>query len=298
MDVRHLKYFLGVVDHGGFGRAAAYLHVAQPSLSQAVAALERELGVELFHRTGRRVVVSEPGLALIEPARRAVRELEAVWTMVESLKGRLVGQVDLALMPSQGIEPFSTVAVRFGNLYPGVMISAHAAYTGDEVVNLVKTGVCELGLLGSTEFLPPPGIGILKIQEQDMVLLGRPGKPFRDGAVVRHEDLEGQRLISSPAGSVMRRVVDNIIASGVKVDLAVEVAHRASILPLVLAGGGLAVIAAAWSGFARQSGAAVMTLTPTETLTVALAYREGHPLTPASLAFADVIRQYASDMDR
>jgi len=124
MDVRHLKYFLGVVDHGGFGRAATHLHVAQPSLSQAVAALERELGVELFHRIGRRVVVSEPGLALIEPARRAVRELDAVRATVDSLKGRLVGQVDLALMPSQGVEPFSTVALTFGNLYPGLTISA------------------------------------------------------------------------------------------------------------------------------------------------------------------------------
>ena len=295
MDVRHLKYFLGVVDHGGFGRAATHLHVAQPSLSQAVAALERELGVELFHRIGRRVVVSEPGLALIEPARRAVRELDAVRATVDSLKGRLVGQVDLALMPSQGVEPFSTVALTFGNLYPGLTISAQAAYTSVEVIGLVSSGACELGLTGGAAMLPPPGVHIENVEEQDMVLIGRPGEPFEDGSVVHHHDLANQRLITSPVGSVMRLVVDDIMASGVDVDLAVEVAHRSSILPLVLAGGGLAVLSAAWTDLARRCGAAVMQLTPTVTLQVALAYREGHPLTPAASAFVNVIREYASE---
>jgi hypothetical protein len=58
MDARQLEYFLAVVDHDGFGRAAAKLHIAQPSLSQAIAALERDLGVKLFHRLGRGVVLN------------------------------------------------------------------------------------------------------------------------------------------------------------------------------------------------------------------------------------------------
>ena len=62
MDVRQLKYFLAVVDHGGFTRAAEQLIIAQPSLSQTIKGLERELGVSLFHRIGRRVVLSaRPG---------------------------------------------------------------------------------------------------------------------------------------------------------------------------------------------------------------------------------------------
>lgn len=54
MDIRQLTYFLGIIDYGGFGRAAEALHVAQPSLSQSIRTLEKRLGVELFHRTGRK----------------------------------------------------------------------------------------------------------------------------------------------------------------------------------------------------------------------------------------------------
>jgi DNA-binding transcriptional LysR family regulator len=52
MDVRRLRYFLAVVDHGSVNKAAAALHVAQPSLSQAIRALERDLGLDLFRRVG------------------------------------------------------------------------------------------------------------------------------------------------------------------------------------------------------------------------------------------------------
>ena len=63
MDARQLEYFLAIVDHDGFGRAAQHLHIAQPSLSQAIANLERELGIQLFHRIGRGVVLSTGGRA-------------------------------------------------------------------------------------------------------------------------------------------------------------------------------------------------------------------------------------------
>jgi len=297
MDIRHLRYFLGVVDHGGFGRAATHLRVAQPSISQAIAALERELGVELFHRIGRTVTVSEPGAALIEPARRAVRGLEAVTATAQSLKGRLSGHVDLALMPSQAVEPFSTIALDFGRRFPGVTIRARASFSGSETTDMVASGECEVGLLGAAPFLPTQGVLLERLEDQEMVLVGVAGHPFHDYETVDRSALAGQRLIVSPVGSVMRRVVDEIIDSGVPVDLAVEVEHRAAILPLVLAGGGLAVMPAAWSTFARRSGAAVMHLAPVVTLQVSLALREGHTLTPAAHAFVAVAREYAADLD-
>ena len=76
MDIRQLKFFLAVVDHNGFSRAAAHLLVAQPSLSQAIASFERELGMPLFHRIGRGVVLSEAGSALVGPARVVLRDLD------------------------------------------------------------------------------------------------------------------------------------------------------------------------------------------------------------------------------
>jgi DNA-binding transcriptional LysR family regulator len=67
MDIRQLEYFLAIVDHGGFNRAASALYVSQPALSQTVRSLERDLGAALFHRIGKRAVLTEAGTALIEP---------------------------------------------------------------------------------------------------------------------------------------------------------------------------------------------------------------------------------------
>ena len=93
MDARQLEYFLAIVDHDGFGRAAQHLHIAQPSLSQSIANLERELGVQLFHRIGRGVVLSTAGSDLIAPARQVLRDLRTARATMESAKGLRRGTV-------------------------------------------------------------------------------------------------------------------------------------------------------------------------------------------------------------
>src|SRR5690349_4161043 len=109
MDARQLEYFLAIVDHDGFVRAAQHLHVAQPSLSQAIARLERELGVTLFHRIGRGVVLSDAGAELVEPARQVLRDLRTARATMDSVKGLQRGTVELVAMPSPAIEPLSTL---------------------------------------------------------------------------------------------------------------------------------------------------------------------------------------------
>ena len=109
MDTRQLRYFLAVVDQGGFVRAAEHLIIAQPSLSQTIATLERELGVPLFHRVGRKVVLSEAGEELVGPARLVLRDLDAARSSVDAVRGVRSGKLDLTTMPSPGIEPLTTM---------------------------------------------------------------------------------------------------------------------------------------------------------------------------------------------
>ena len=86
MDARQLKYFLAIVDAQGFAKAAEQLCIAQPSLSQTIARLERELDVVLFHRVGRRVVLTDAGRRLIEPARQVIRDLATAQATIDTLK--------------------------------------------------------------------------------------------------------------------------------------------------------------------------------------------------------------------
>ena len=61
MDLRHLRYFVGIVDAGSMAMAGRRLHVSQPTLSRQIRDLERELGVRLFDRVGRRIVLTAGG---------------------------------------------------------------------------------------------------------------------------------------------------------------------------------------------------------------------------------------------
>lgn len=284
MDVRQLEYFLAVVDHGGFNRAASALYLAQPSLSQAIRALERDLGSELFHRIGRKAVLTEAGTALIEPARAAVRSLEMARATVESVHGLRSGRVDIAAMPSQSIEPLTGMIRRFAERHPQVSVAVQAAFTPKDVTETVRTGKAELGLVASPAPLPAADVRPYPVMEQKFVLLTPPDGPFPPGAPVRREQLAGQRLIVGQQGTGMRQYVDDLRAAGVEWTLAVQSEHRIALVPLVLGGVGLAVVTDSWRDFAERAGALVLDIEPATTLHVALLSRKTG-LTPAARAF-------------
>src|SRR5207342_881873 len=100
MELHQLRYAVAVVDQGTFTAAAAACFVAQPSLSQAVRQLERELGAELFARIGRRVRLTAAGEAFVPAAREALRAVETVRAEVAAVSGLAAGHLDLVALPT------------------------------------------------------------------------------------------------------------------------------------------------------------------------------------------------------
>ncbi len=306
MDVRQLTYFLAVVGTMNFGRAAEQLHIAQPSLSQAIGALERELGVPLFHRVGRGVVLSDAGAQLIGPARQVVRDLEAARAAARSARGLQRGRVELVAMPSPAMEPLATLVRDFTSAHPAMTVTADAAFTPEEVVQAVKAGRAELGLLGAASLPRAGGLRILPIEDQTFVLISPPKSgepqavPARGPAAgsgrlpVTREDLAGARLVVSKQGSLMRQFVDDVLAGGVDARIVVEVEHRTSILPMVLAGIGHAVMPASWAPLAERAGALVRHIQSSSVLRIALVSRTT-ALTPAARAFVEGVESYVAE---
>ena len=77
METRHLRYFLAVMDHGSVSRAAEWLGIAQPALSQALGRMEKDLGVRLFERSRLGAAPTPAALAIVEDARVSVARIDA-----------------------------------------------------------------------------------------------------------------------------------------------------------------------------------------------------------------------------
>lgn len=87
MDIYQLRYFLAVAETGNFTKAASRVFVSQPSLSQQILNLEEELGQKLFHRMGRKAVLTDAGLKLLESARRIVSEVDQTTQEIKESTG-------------------------------------------------------------------------------------------------------------------------------------------------------------------------------------------------------------------
>src|SRR5215471_18302290 len=120
MEVRQLEYVVGVVDEGGFTRAAETLHVTQPALSDGIRRLEAELGVDLFHRVGRRAVLSAAGEAFVGPARQALRDARSAREAAAAVRGLTAGRLEIATLPTLAVDPLAGWVGTFREAYPGV----------------------------------------------------------------------------------------------------------------------------------------------------------------------------------
>lgn len=289
MDVRQLRYFLAVVDCGSVHAAAEELLIAQPSISQALRALERELGSELFHRTGRRLVLTSAGETLVEPAREVCHWLELARSSVEAVEGLHGGRLTMASMPSQSVSPLAGMLRRFSQHHPSVQVSVRSTVTPPDVLHVLRIGAAELGVVANPGSpLRQKGFVVHHIETQSFVLVALDEADLPAGAgQVRPRHMTGARLIVGQPGTGMRRVAESILAVARGSRIVVEIEQREALLPLVLAGVGVAVVAESWRGVAESAGLLVRDLVTPETLHVGLVHRSGR-LSPAAEAFLRV----------
>ncbi|GCE39172.1 Cyn operon transcriptional activator [Rhodococcus wratislaviensis] len=278
-----MEYFLAVVDCGGVTRAAAQLRVAQPSLSQAVRKLEKDLGVELFHRVGRGLVLSPAGEALVGPARSILREVESAENAVRDVGAMRGGRIDIASLSDLSSDPLSVWVAKFRRQYPDVRFHIEERDETADIVSLVRSGACELGILA----LPLPTEDLVgeELIDQQLVLVCPPGTDARWPDPVPIEALTRVPFVMGEKGTATRDFIDRSLRlHGVEPDVAVEVRQRGAVLPIVLAGGGVSIVALRSGLDAMLRGGVVRELSPRLTRRMGVVRRPGR-MTQASTEF-------------
>lgn len=290
VEARQLAHFLAVVDHGSVTRAAEALYISQPSLSQALRSLEKRLGVRLFRRTGRGVVPTEEGLALVDPARRILATVDDCRSSLRAVSqlqaGRLVVVADAMLT----LDPFIGIVDRWHRAHPDVVIDIRAPHAGATVSDLVRSGVCEVGIIGGTASHPFLTVSSLGLQEMFLVL--PPGSQAPD--VVALADLAGdppQQLVVPPAGSSDRDVVDAAFDKArVRANVVVECPHLDALGSMVLAGAGATFFPQSLAEWWGRLGAVLRRTRPAPVREVAMVTRPA-ALSPVAASFLEFARE-------
>ncbi|MFD0905910.1 LysR family transcriptional regulator [Actinomadura sediminis] len=148
MNLRQLRYVVATADHGTMTSAAQALYVAQPALSRAVRELERELGLELFARSGRGVVLTPVGEQVVRRARAALEAVDAIEGL-SAARGHRPG-AELRIATTAALEPELTgrLVPLFAREQPAVRIRVVRCADGAAVAAALRAGRADLGLAG------------------------------------------------------------------------------------------------------------------------------------------------------
>src|SRR5690349_16221519 len=137
VGLRHFQAFLTVVRVGNFTRAATALNLSQPALTVQIRQLEEELGIRLFDRNTRRVMLTEPGREFVAPLERLLFDIDSIVRHASDLSNRRRGVVAVAALPSvaEGILPDAIREVN--DRYEGVVVTVRDV-VAEHVRGLVK----------------------------------------------------------------------------------------------------------------------------------------------------------------
>jgi DNA-binding transcriptional LysR family regulator len=283
MDQRRLEYFLTVVEEGGVTRAARTLHVAQPSLSQALKTLESELGIELFDRVGRGLRLSAAGDAFVGPARQVLRAMDEARAAIAGVRDLETGTLEIAALATLAVDPMAELVGRFRALHPGIRVRMLEAESAEGVSSLVHDGTCEVGAAHLS--LPRDGLQAQSLGDQELLFAMPPGAERGVSRPLNPRELSRTPLVVSPPDTSTRILLEQALAAvGVTPQIAVQTAAREAIIPLVLAGAGAALLPAPLAREAHRRGAVVRAANPKIIRPIGLVYRRAI-LSPAARAF-------------
>jgi|GEM_PF-24423 len=294
MELHQLKTLLHVAELGSLSKAAERLRIAQPSLSRQVRLLEEELGVALFERHGRGMVITQAGREVLARVQRVFQELEGIRTDTRRDPELLRGTVSVGIPPTVAEIVTVPLVARIRAEQPGLTARITSAYSG-YLMDWLKSE--ELDLMLSYN---PPASGILRIEpvlvEELMLVLPAAqaqAEPMPYSALAR------MNLILPSRRHGLRSILEDCATqAGIKLSAVVETDSFSSQVRLVQEGFGATVLPLApiYEAVSQGRLAAVPLVAPTPTRQLSIIFPADRPITPAAAYAAATFRAVASDL--
>jgi DNA-binding transcriptional LysR family regulator len=289
VELRQLSYFERVAEQGSFTRAAQSLHLVQPALSQQVAALEREMGLPLFHRGARGVRLTEAGERLLPYARRVLGEIERAQQAVGELRELRTGKVALGLTPSATLSLLPEILEKYRGRYPAVEVQIVEEMT-DELVEQLLDGRLDLALVSFP--IEDKRLETQPLFKERLALVVPPSHRLASLEQVNLAELAGEPWILPYRRHGMRALVEGACQqAGFGLQVSIELSGLGPIKQLVQRGVGISILPPAIVENEVKLGllATVDIAHPHLVRTMGLARRQGEHPTPAAAALAATI---------
>ncbi len=240
MEIRQLKTFKTIAQLLSFNRAAEHLHYAQSSVSAQIHALEEELGVKLFDRLGRGILLTEAGESLLKYAVKILElaeETRAEVTGTKELKGSLTIKVPETL----GVHRLPLAIQQFRSQYPKVRLR-FTTCTHDGLQKDLRKGVTDLAFL-MTDSFHAADLEVQPLGIEKLLLVAHPNHPLAKKQVVLTRDLEGETLLFSRVDCSYRKVLEAVLKmEKVRYDRSLDLYSVATIKQCIMAGLGISML--------------------------------------------------------
>ncbi|WP_404430435.1 LysR family transcriptional regulator [Microbacterium lacus] len=289
MTLTQLKAFLAALESGSFTAAAIDLDTTQASVSELVARLERELGVRLFIRGGRRLTPTESALALRAHAEQAVDAIDNGVETIRAIHALEGGTCTFGVLRNAAYYDLSDLVQRFHRRHPNVKVRL-VGINSALVAESIAAGEIEAGLL----VLPVAESGLhIRPLFRDEVLYASARRSLRSGAVTI-ADVAAAKLVLYDAYAgwndpTRRQLLERARLEGLTIDPAIEVEHVETALSLVATGAADTIVSRTIAESASfPPGIDVVPFAEPLYDTIALVHREGAALSPATRRLADL----------
>lgn len=291
MTLQQLVYFVAVAETRHFTQAAERAHVAQPSLSKQIHALETELGAPLFSRARGNVTLTPAGEALLPVATRILSDVDTARLEVGELVGLRRGRVRLGATPSLCVGIVADVLRRFHDAYPGIQLVVQESGSRDLTRALIG-GELDLALI----IVPPQGadtaLTATPILREQLLVAGS-ATPAR--SPIRLAALRDTPMVMFREGYDLRETtLQACRQAGFEPTFAVEGGEMDAVLRFVETGLGVAIVPSTVLA-GRPNLRATALAAPGIQRTVALAHRTDVPSTNAARAFTDTLLGFLGD---
>lgn len=193
MELLQLRYFKKVAELESITKAANYYMIPQPSMSQTIARVEKELGVKLFDRRNGKLFLNEKGKLFYQHVEAAIREMDNGIAALSAVSDDVSGSVRIKIMDSHRL--ILNCIPKFANLYPKISISAAHGYYEDRDITY---DLC-ISSLPSYQDMK----ACVPIVKEQIVLAVHEDNPLAKRQKVSIDDLRDEKLISMPAGSAL-----------------------------------------------------------------------------------------------